>query len=271
MAVRIPQLRPASGRKSKRAAAKPRPGATGGRRRTLPGLPALRAWMTSKVKRRAVSGAAQKTRAGGTSRRRPARRPRVASQPPLLQRRTLGPVFARVAVLVVAFVAMVGFAVALAKVTLVPSPGSDALVHTNLRPGATIRAYLDQPQVRDSAKQIGGNVVLGVPFGVLLPALFPRIRGALRTVLVTAVVMTLVETAQGALVEGRAFDIDDVLLNTFGALLGYVLIGRRLGHALHPPRARWWHRRGPGPARPGRGGKTAGGAGRTSRPFRKRP
>jgi glycopeptide antibiotics resistance protein len=146
----------------------------------------------------------------------------------------------------VALVCMVGFAVALAKVTLVPSPASDSLVHTNLKPGASIRAYLDQPTLRDSVKQVGGNVLLGVPFGVLLPMLFPRARGLLRVAVLTALVMILVEAAQGAIVEGRAFDIDDVILNTFGALLGYLPLGRRLGRALHPRRDHWWHRCGSG-------------------------
>jgi glycopeptide antibiotics resistance protein len=144
----------------------------------------------------------------------------------------------------VAIVAMVAFAVALAKVTLVPEPNSVSLVHTNLRPGASIRAYLDQPALRDTVKQIGGNILLGVPFGVLLPALFPRARGLLRVGVVTALVMVLVEAAQGAIVEGRAFDIDDVILNTLGALIGYLLLGRRLGRALHPRRTHWWHHLG---------------------------
>lgn len=176
-----------------------------------------------------------------TSRPRP--RPRVRkTPPPVLQRRTLGPTLARAAVLAVAIVCMAAFAVALAKVTLVPSPSSDALIHTNLRPGASIRAYLDQPNVRDTVKQIGGNVLLGVPFGVLLPMLFPRARGLVRVAVLTALVMVLIEATQGALVEGRAFDIDDVILNTLGALLGYLLLGRRLGSALHPHRTHWWHR-----------------------------
>jgi VanZ like protein len=175
-----------------------------------------------------------------TPKSRPRRTPR--RRPPLLQRGTLGSLLARAALLAVAVIAMTGFAVALARVTLVPSPSSDALVHTNLRPGASIRAYLDQPTVRDSVKQIGGNILLGVPFGVLLPVLFPRARGLVRTAAVTALVMVLVESAQGAIVEGRAFDIDDVILNTLGAFLGYLLVGRRLGHAFHPRRATWWHR-----------------------------
>lgn len=166
----------------------------------------------------------------------------TAPRPPVLQRRSPGATLARWGVLAVAVVCMVGFAVALAKVTLVPSPASVHLIHTNLRPGASIRAYLDQPETRDTVKQIGGNILLGVPFGILLPMLFPRARGLLRVAVLTALVMVLVEATQGAIVEGRAFDIDDVILNTLGALIGYMLLGRRLGRALHPRREHWWHR-----------------------------
>jgi VanZ family protein len=187
---------------------------------------------------------APEPKAGAPRSRTP--RPRTAPEPrrPVLQRRSLGSTLARAAVLAIAIVGMVGFAVALAKVTLVPSPASVNLIHTNLKPGASIRAYLDQPETRDTVKQIGGNILLGVPFGILLPTLFPRARGLIRVVLITAFVMVLVEAAQGAIVEGRAFDIDDVILNTFGALLGYLLLGRRLGRALHPRRTHWWHRLG---------------------------
>jgi glycopeptide antibiotics resistance protein len=159
-----------------------------------------------------------------------------------LQRATLGSRVARALVMLVAFVSMVAFAVVLARATLVPSPGSSDLVHTNLHPGASLRAYLDQPDRADTVKQVGGNILLGVPFGILLPVLMPRARGALRVVAVVALVMVCVELAQGLLVEGRAFDIDDVILNTTGALLGYVLAGRRLGRAVHPRRRHWWHR-----------------------------
>ncbi|MFD3480336.1 VanZ family protein [Streptomyces sp. NPDC058695] len=152
----------------------------------------------------------------------------------------------------VGFVCMVAFAVALAKVTLVPSPASVPLTHTNLHPGSSIRLYFNQPDWRDTIKQVGGNVVLGVPFGFLLPVIFPRTRGFVRVVLMTAFVMLTVEIAQGLLVAGRAFDIDDVILNAAGAFLGYLALGRRLGRALHPRRAHWWRPRtepADGPAR----------------------
>jgi glycopeptide antibiotics resistance protein len=137
-----------------------------------------------------------------------------------------------------AFAFMVAFAVVLARLTLEPSPASTSLVHTNLHPGRSLKAYLDQPALRDAVKQIGGNVVLGIPFGILIPVLAPKARGLLRVLLLTAVVMLLVEFAQGALITGRAFDIDDVILNTSGALIGYLFLGRRMGRVVHARKRR---------------------------------
>jgi VanZ family protein len=155
------------------------------------------------------------TKPGGTTGRRPL------------------PFLLRLLAMLCAFAVMVAFAVVLARLTLQPSPASEALTHTNMRPGRSLRAYLDQPALRDAVKQIGGNLLLGVPFGILVPVVAPRSRGILRVLLLTAFVMLLVEFAQGALVTGRAFDIDDVILNTTGALVGYLLLGRRISRAVH--------------------------------------
>lgn len=152
------------------------------------------------------------------------------------------PLPARVLVMLVAFALMVVFAAQLSRATLQPSAASEALTHTNLRPGDSIREYLGQPAFRDTVRQLGGNILLGVPFGILLPVLAQPARGLLRATAATALVMLLVELVQGTLVTGRAFDIDDVILNSTGALLGYLLLGRRLGRAVHPRRRHWWHR-----------------------------
>ncbi|MFI1356234.1 VanZ family protein [Streptomyces sp. NPDC020898] len=140
---------------------------------------------------------------------------------------------ARLLTVLCAFLFMVAFAVILARLTLEPSPASAALTHTNLRPGRSLRAYLDQPEMRDAIRQIGGNLLLGVPFGILVPVIAPRARGVLRVLFLTATVMLMVELAQGTLINGRAFDIDDVILNTTGALIGYLFLGRRLSRAVH--------------------------------------
>ena len=152
--------------------------------------------------------------------------------------------FVRALVALAALAGMVAFAAVLAGLTLEASPASVPLTHNNLTPGRSIENYLNQPGFVDTVKQLGGNIALGVPFGILLPLLSLKARGFLRVALITAVTMLLVELVQGALVTGRAFDIDDVFLNTTGALLGYVLVGRRLGRIVRPrTRPRWWQRR----------------------------
>ncbi|MEU6913303.1 VanZ family protein [Streptomyces olindensis] len=173
-----------------------------------------------------------------------ASRPRTARSGS--ERRPL-PLPVRVLAMLCAFTFMVAFAVVLARLTLQPSPASEALTHSNLRPGSSLKAYLDQPELRDAVRQIGGNILLGVPFGVLVPVVAPRTRGVLRVLFLTAVVMLLVEFAQGALVTGRAFDIDDVILNTSGALIGYLVLGRRLSRAIHARRPRRDRRTKPTP------------------------
>ncbi|MFB7455393.1 MULTISPECIES: VanZ family protein [unclassified Streptomyces] len=144
----------------------------------------------------------------------------------------------RLLAMLCAFAFMVAFAVVLAKLTLEPSPASVSIAHSNLRPGSSLRAYLEGAQTREAVKQLGGNVLLGVPFGVLVPVVAPGARKVLPVLLLTATVMLLVEFAQGALITGRAFDIDDVILNTSGALLGWLLLGRRMGRAVHARKPR---------------------------------
>jgi glycopeptide antibiotics resistance protein len=160
----------------------------------------------------------------------------AAVRSPLLQRTGLLASVVRLLVLLVALSLTVLFAVALARVTLVPEPGARGLVHANLSPGSSLKLYLDRPAVRDAVKQVGGNILLGAPFGVLLPLLSRRAAGLVRVTVLTVLTMTLVEVAQATLVPGRAFDVDDVILNTTGAVLLYLVLGRRIARALHRPR-----------------------------------
>ncbi|MGZ2357015.1 VanZ family protein [Streptomyces sp. 372A] len=149
------------------------------------------------------------------------------------RRKGWGRLLLRVAILVLAFAAMIAFSVVLAKVTLTPSPASEELVKSNLHPGRSLRQYAEDYTFLAACKQAGGNLVLGMPFGILLPILVPRRLRMLRMFLLTVAVIVLVELVQGAVVRGRAFDVDDVILNTAGALLAYLLVGRRLSHRYH--------------------------------------
>ncbi|WP_233525838.1 VanZ family protein [Actinomadura spongiicola] len=96
----------------------------------------------------------------------------------------------------------------------------------NTDPGRSLRFYLDRP-AREALIQIGGNVALLMPLGALAPTVFTRLRGPLRITLAGGLVSLTIETMQGLLVTGRAFDIDDVILNTAGVIIAYFLIGRR--------------------------------------------
>ncbi|MFF4628664.1 VanZ family protein [Streptomyces griseorubiginosus] len=184
------------------------------------------AWVLSRSRTASDAGTAKKEPEAKRAKKEPEAKPARPRRSPLS-------LVVRCVAMVFAFAFMVAFAVVLARLTLEPSPASVDLTHTNLHPGASLKLYLDQPEMRDAIKQIGGNILLGVPFGILVPIIAPKTRGLLRIALLTAVVMLLVEFAQGALVEGRAFDIDDVILNTSGALIGYLLLGRRLSRAVH--------------------------------------
>jgi glycopeptide antibiotics resistance protein len=139
----------------------------------------------------------------------------------------------RAVVALVAFLALIAFSAVLARLTLTPSPASDRIAGSNLRPGASLRQYAQSYTFLAACKQIGGNLLLGAPFGLLLPVLVARRMRMVRVLVLTALVMVLVELAQGALVRGRAFDVDDVILNTAGALIAYLLVGRRIGHGFH--------------------------------------
>ncbi|MCX4823939.1 VanZ family protein [Streptomyces sp. NBC_01142] len=139
----------------------------------------------------------------------------------------------RALIVVVGFVALVAFSAVLARLTLTPSQTSADIAGANLRPGHSLRQYAEDYTFLAACKQIGGNLVLGAPFGLILPVLVPRRLRMVRVVVLTGLVMVLVELAQGAIVEGRAFDVDDVILNTGGALIAYLLLGRRIGHRFH--------------------------------------
>ncbi len=69
-----------------------------------------------------------------------------------------------------------------------------------------------------------GNVLAFVPFGFLLPAMWPKgeKHHPIAAILVTLSFSVVVEILQFATKSGIA-DIDDVILNTAGGFLGYIL------------------------------------------------
>ncbi|MCR5703042.1 MAG: VanZ family protein [Eubacterium sp.] len=76
-----------------------------------------------------------------------------------------------------------------------------------------------------------GNVLCFVPFGFLLPTLSSKrgYKNGVTVTLLAAVFSALVETAQVVARVG-AFDVDDIVLNTLGGIIGYIVfvIGRKI-------------------------------------------
>ncbi|MBP3961307.1 VanZ family protein [Paenibacillus lignilyticus] len=101
----------------------------------------------------------------------------------------------------------------------------------NLVPMRTIRLYFDHADSFTPTHwlvNIVGNVAVFVPFGLSIPYLY-RIR-IVRLTLLSVAVLFILELLQLLLHRG-SFDIDDILLNTVGVLVGaglYSLIRRRV-------------------------------------------
>ena len=95
----------------------------------------------------------------------------------------------------------------------------------NLIPFHEIRRFLIYRRQLGAAAVIlnlAGNVLAFVPFGLFLPLLVKRVRSFGKTVLFGFEFSLLVEILQLYSKVG-SFDVDDIILNTLGGLLGYLI------------------------------------------------
>lgn len=77
---------------------------------------------------------------------------------------------------------------------------------------------------------IGGNIAAFMPFGFLLPLISERKQTGLKVLLKTFLLSFSAEIIQ-LITRTGAFDVDDLILNTIGGILGYacffLIVGRR--------------------------------------------
>lgn len=102
------------------------------------------------------------------------------------------------------------------------SPGVE--MRYNLVPFAEIRRFLQNRDILGMKAvflNVYGNVIGFIPFGLFLPMLHRHFRKLPRTVLICMLFSTGVELTQLVTRRGSC-DIDDVILNTLGGLLGYI-------------------------------------------------
>ena len=96
--------------------------------------------------------------------------------------------------------------------------------HYNLTPFLEIRRfweYRDQVGFGVMLANLAGNVLIFLPFGFFLP-MASRYRSFFVTIFYSFALSFLVETFQ-LLTQVGSFDVDDLLLNTLGGAIGYIL------------------------------------------------
>ena len=101
--------------------------------------------------------------------------------------------------------------------------------NVNLTPFFTIRNYWKvvsymefSPLFWHCVINLGGNIFLFIPLGYFLPRLWPFLRNFFSFLLTCALAIALVELLQLMTLLG-SLDIDDLILNLFGMIVGYLL------------------------------------------------
>ena len=97
---------------------------------------------------------------------------------------------------------------------------------TNFIPFKTIIEYVQRYSNgywRLATLNLLGNLALFVPMGMALPCLFKKLNRFWKVILTVLGMVVIVELVQGVLRVG-SIDIDDVIFNVVGAMIGYGII-----------------------------------------------
>jgi len=117
------------------------------------------------------------------------------------------------------------YLVALVGVTIFPIPIGipryNDYFHVNFIPFKSILGSLNHSWYMVPLRNIGGNLVLLAPFGFLLPLVWKGVN-TLGKVVTTGFLLSLTIELLQLIIPGRAVDVDDLILNTFGLLFGFL-------------------------------------------------
>lgn len=91
----------------------------------------------------------------------------------------------------------------------------------NLVPFRTILNYLKYSGLWHTMINILGNVIIFIPIGILLPMIYTRYRKLFNILKISLALTFFIEFIQFFI--GRSVDIDDLMLNVSGAVVGYVI------------------------------------------------
>lgn len=98
----------------------------------------------------------------------------------------------------------------------------EGLATANFTPFKTIKMYIDYSYKLNSAENLLGNIVVMIPFGLLFPLVTKKDWGFLGMLVCVFAFVLGIEVFQLFSAFG-AFDVDDILLNCIGAVMGYML------------------------------------------------
>lgn len=109
-------------------------------------------------------------------------------------------------------------------ITLTPRPyGSDG--RTDLVPfhplWTALTGEIDATRV---VATFGANILLFVPLGILLPLKWTRLDSPVMITLVLALLSAAIEVSQYYINAGRVAQVDDVIFNTLGGLIGWTMV-----------------------------------------------
>lgn len=91
----------------------------------------------------------------------------------------------------------------------------------SLIPFATIRSYIKYSGLFHALLNILGNVILFIPIGFIFPLILIRYRDLKRIAVLSISISLFIEFIQFFV--GRSCDIDDLILNFIGGIIGYTI------------------------------------------------
>lgn len=96
----------------------------------------------------------------------------------------------------------------------------EGLGTANFMPFKTIKMYIKYADRLNSFENLAGNILIFVPFGILLPMTGTKKR-RFPNILLNAFLFAMGIEIFQLFSNFGAFDVDDIILNCFGAALGY--------------------------------------------------
>ncbi|MYL53186.1 hypothetical protein GLW08_07520 [Pontibacillus yanchengensis] len=96
-------------------------------------------------------------------------------------------------------------------------------INHNFTPFTSMQSMLNHSYFMVPLRNIVGNIILFMPLGFVLSLKYGRLKSVKRVGIVGLLSSLFIEVSQ-LFLPIRAFDIDDIILNTLGAILGYLVL-----------------------------------------------